>query len=395
MKYRLVFGELLNLREDYPVISDLSKRFQHTYIIGMTGMGKSTLIERMAHYDLSQGYSVIYIDPKGTNVDRLYSLHQKNSKVKYVSFKKPITINPLNKSGYHIDTIITEFVQILDVLITLTSINPESSVRMKEIMFKSLKGFDLKDRNFEFLNKFLHFADVRKGYNFKDEGLKLWWNELENLSHSGFQKLNDYIRTMSSIESRLSMFLQNDEMKSFITGSNELDVEKLVENNESLLVNCQTSSNDNRIFLSNLIFYSIYSYIYQKKEKKPLLVYVDEFQLVASRLLSEMMQQARSFKIGFTFAHQNFESISPAILNSVISNAYTCVSFRVGNEESELLSKSFDTNSKTLMNLDDYRAFLKIGTNKTIIDTFKPIEIKETMPDNYNFLGDKWIKCYN
>ena len=124
-------------------------------------MGKSVLMERMADYDMKYGLSVIFIDPKGDSVNKLSPKEHR-----YISFKHPVKINPLRRKGYKVDTLIREFTDVMDIMITATSINPETTVRMKEILSKAIKGFKEKDRSIKFLNDFLSFKDVRERYPF-------------------------------------------------------------------------------------------------------------------------------------------------------------------------------------------------------------------------------------
>jgi DNA helicase HerA-like ATPase len=46
-------------------------RARHMYVIGKTGMGKSTLLENMAIQDIRNGEGMAFIDPHGSTADRL------------------------------------------------------------------------------------------------------------------------------------------------------------------------------------------------------------------------------------------------------------------------------------------------------------------------------------
>ena len=46
-------------------------RFFHTYVIGKTGTGKSTLLETMALQDITKGRGLCLIDPHGDLAERL------------------------------------------------------------------------------------------------------------------------------------------------------------------------------------------------------------------------------------------------------------------------------------------------------------------------------------
>ena len=46
-------------------------RGKHVYIIGKTGMGKSTMLENMAIQDIQNGEGRIFIDPHGSTAEKL------------------------------------------------------------------------------------------------------------------------------------------------------------------------------------------------------------------------------------------------------------------------------------------------------------------------------------
>ena len=398
--YWLQLGRRQDFNSDPAIFKYLEERFHHTYILGKPGGGKSTLLERMAYYDFSEGYSVIFIDPKGETVDRLYSLCENKEKIIYVSFKHPIGLSPFSRKDYSIDTIITEFVQILDILITSTSPNPESTVRMKEVLYKTLKGFDEKDRNFNFLAKFLNSKKIRDDYKFSNPEYTTWWLDLEKSTSSGYHKASDFVRTMSSIESRISLFLENDEMKQFIVSDNELSIDELVNSNKSLFVNCYSSSRDNVLFLVNLIVYAVYSYIFKSFNRKPLLIYIDEFQLCASELFIDMLLFCRSFQVGFTLSHQNLYGIPKTLYDTIVDTVRNYVIFNCGYTEAKKFSDTFSLKPDDFLNLDKYYAWVRMGNKNTPIKTFPPLEVESInippphsniLKSQYNFLKDGWI----
>ena len=395
LNYRLKLGILQDLDSELPYLTKLRDRFNHTYIIGKSGMGKSVLMERMSDYDMKFGLSVIFIDPKGDSVNKLTG----NKNYQYISFKHPVKINPLRRKGYKVDTLIREFTDVMDIMITATSINPEASVRMKEILSKAIKGFKEEDRNLKFLNEFLSFKDVRKSYSFSDPMARKWFNEIEDTNKSGFKKSSDYINTMSSISSRLSQFLDNDEMNQFITtGENEFDINSIIEQGQSLLINTNTSDLDNQRFLSALILYSIFSYIKDNDVKKPLLVYIDEFQTSVNSSFPSLLQFARSCQVGFTLSHHDFLEINPKVLSSIFGIVSSYVVFNCGDTEAERLASIVRVSKTTLMDLPDYHAYLRLGTKNSLIQTFPPLPTQsppqpihiEAEP-THNFLSNDWI----
>lgn len=393
-KYILRLGSTNSLDCDMPYFTNIKTRFNHTYIIGKSGAGKSALMERMADYDMKSGISVLFIDPKGDSVNKLTGNNHR-----YISFDNPIKINPLRKRGYDIDTLIREFTDVMDIMITATSINPETSVRMKEILAKAIKGFNNDDRNPRYLNMFLSFHDERKRYPFKDESIRRWFNEIEDTKKSGFKKASDYINTMSSIASRLSQFLDNANMSQFITdGENEFYLEDYLDKGQSLLINTNTSDLDNQRFLSALILHSVFTYIMDNRAKKPLMIYIDEFQSAVNTSFPTILQFARSCQVGFVLSHHDFMEISPKTLSSIFGISGNFIVFNCGDTEAERMASIVRRSKADIMDLPNFNAYARLGTSNAYFSTFKPLSditretaAKDPEEPDYFFLSDDWI----
>lgn len=396
-RYNLSLGFLNDFNQELPEIYDLKDRFEHTYIVGKTGMGKSSLLERMADYDINKNIATIFIDPKGDSVKKLYELTEDKTRIIYISIKSPVIINPLNKEDYNIDNLIQEFIQILDVLITLTASNPESTVLMKMIIGYAMRAITKEEnKNIKYITDLLLYKDVRKALAdslIKGTDEYNYWFNFDN---------KDNWQTAESakrVAARLSE-ISTGEMKEFVVGKNELDISNIVENNKVVLVDTSRMNRNSRIYLSNLIVYAVLSYCeFAEQKKNPLMVYVDEFQIVVSSLFSELLARSRSSKVGFTLAHQNFQQIPKNILGSIFGNVGTTICFRCGDEEAERFAPIFDVKTKDLFNLPKYQAFVRLGTDNILVETYPPklndipeidIKIKPAIPNqSFYFLGDK------
>src|SRR5438132_10134371 len=70
-------------------------RLAHTYLIGKTGSGKSTLIANLAHQDMLNGEGFALLDPHGDLVDRVLGFVPPNRQSDLVYFNVPDTAHPL------------------------------------------------------------------------------------------------------------------------------------------------------------------------------------------------------------------------------------------------------------------------------------------------------------
>lgn len=393
-KYNLDFGYHLNINHGRPEISNIEDRFEHTYILGKTGTGKSVLLERMVLADIKQNVSTIFIDPKGESSKRIYSLAPDKSKIKYVSVKKPMIINPLNKDGFDIDDIIAEFVQILDILVQLTASNPESTVLMREIIGMALRCFNKEQKNLTYLVEFLLYKETRVKHiaGLKDPKYIHYWEEFDATEKNGYPRNKDKIESGKRVASRL-LEISEGKMSAIVNGENELYISDIIKRGESLLVDTSRMSRNSRIYLTNLIVYSVLSYCeYFEGETKPLLVYVDEFQTVVSPLFADLLARSRGRQVGFVLAHQNLLQLNTSMISSILSNANTFVVFRCGLDEAEKFAPMFGVQQKELFNLNKFNAWLRIGKENTLIETFPPLTKKvPPLPDEVEDIKDNTL----
>jgi DNA helicase HerA-like ATPase len=77
-------------------------RLSHVYVIGKTGVGKSTLLETLAREDLVQGRGFALIDPHGDLVERVFAAvpAEHRERVAYLNAPDPLQLygyNPLRR----------------------------------------------------------------------------------------------------------------------------------------------------------------------------------------------------------------------------------------------------------------------------------------------------------
>lgn len=73
-------------------------RLSHAYIIGKTGVGKSTLLETLAYQDAVAGRGFALIDPHGDLVERLYASLPETARERVTYLDAP---DPMQPFGYN------------------------------------------------------------------------------------------------------------------------------------------------------------------------------------------------------------------------------------------------------------------------------------------------------
>jgi len=91
---QVYFGHRHDWGGDNPFGMDLSARRQHTYIIGQTGTGKSTLLRNLILQDIERGRGVAVIDPHGDLAQEILD-HIPSWRTDHVVYLDPTCTEPV------------------------------------------------------------------------------------------------------------------------------------------------------------------------------------------------------------------------------------------------------------------------------------------------------------
>jgi hypothetical protein len=99
-----------------------------------------------------------------------------------------------------------------------------------------------------------------------------------------------------------------------------------------------------------------------EKDRKDFFLYVDEFQNFATESFSNILSEARKYRLDLVMAHQYMEQLDETVLAAVIGNVGTLVTFRVGSTDAEILAKEFAPTflETDLVNLTKFQIYLKL-----------------------------------
>ena len=91
-------------------------------------------------------------------------------------------------------------------------------------------------------------------------------------------------------------------------------------------------------------------------------MYVDEFQTFTTLAVTNMLSELRKYRVGFTIAHQYLHQLEPDVRHSVLGNAGTIISFRLGAEDAPYFVREFVNTFEEidLLQLPNYRIYLKL-----------------------------------
>ena len=289
--------------------------FLHMLIMGATGTGKTSLILSILEQVMRYGkkVAVIFIDPSGFAARDAYALSK--GKARYLSLDNPICINPLAQpfSPHQLIEILKEMI---NHVTRVTTSSEALSARQTNILTRAATNC------------------IKRG-ELSIQGLI---NYISNPRHVK--------RDLSSeaLIDRLSLAVNNPIIKEMMCGKNPMNIGKLVDQSESLIVDTFGMSEGEMAMVGSTITFTVKGYFrfLRRKEYKPLMLVLDEFHLFSDSNMLSILKESRKFNISFVGASQDFALIPHELTRVMLSNVGTLVSFRVGAKEAELLAREFE-----------------------------------------------------
>jgi type IV secretory pathway TraG/TraD family ATPase VirD4 len=344
-------------------------RFSHVYIIGKTGTGKSTLMERMALQDLECGNGFALIDPHGDLVERIADRIPPKRLLDVVYLDaadptQPYGYNPLRQ--VRPDRIALAASGMMEVFAKLW---PEAwGVRMEHILRNVLMA--LLEQPATTLHDVLRIITDTKfrksiAASLRNETVRAFFQKEFDRFTFGYRADG-----IAPIQNKVGAFLADPLLNRILTAPKvDLHIRRIMDEGQVLLVNLAKGriGEDSSSLLGGLLVTTIGLAGYSRAEIDPtrrrdFFVYVDEFQSFTTLAMANMLSEMRKYRLGFTVAHQYLAQLEPDVRHAVLGNTGTIISFRVGAEDAPYLSREFPNafDETDLVQLPNHHVYLKL-----------------------------------
>jgi len=366
-------------------------RDRHMYVIGKTGMGKSTLLENMAIQDLRNGEGLAFIDPHGGTVDHLLDYIPENRIKDVVYFapfdmEHPIAFNVMEDVGYD-----KRHLVVSGLMATFKKIWEDAwSARMEYILTNTLLALlEYPDATLLGVNRMYTDKIYRQKVidNVKDPVVKdFWTKEFANYGDRYTQEATP------AIQNKVGQFTGNPLIRNIISQpKSSFDIRTMMDEKKILIINLskglvgETNMRLLGSMLTTRIFLAAMSRAGESGENLKKLpnfyFYVDEFQNFANETFAEILSEARKYKLNLVIAHQYVEQMEEEVRNAVFGNVGTTVVFRVGPFDAEVLETIFmpKFTKEDVVTLDRRQIYLSlmidgVGSAPFSAVTIPPIE---------------------
>jgi hypothetical protein len=366
------FAETDSRNKRVPFGIKAEDRSRHTYIIGKTGMGKSTLLENMAVQDIKNGEGMAFIDPHGKTADLLldYIPQERMKDVIYFApfdLNFPISFNVMEDVGHDKRHLVAN-----GLMSAFKKIWVDAwSARMEYILNNILLALlEYPDATLIGVNRMLADKDYRNKVveNISDPAVKSFW--LDEFAKYGDRYMQE---AGAAIQNKIGQFVSNPLVRNIIGQSKStFDMRQAMDDKKIIIINLSKGmvGEANANLLGAMLITKIYLGAMsradaspgQLKKLPPFYLYVDEFQNFANESFADILSEARKYKLALTVAHQYIEQMSDEVRAAVFGNVGTMITFRVGSYDAEVLEKEYAPTftQEDIVNLGFVQIYLKL-----------------------------------
>lgn len=358
-----------------PIRLALEDRQRHIYAVGQTGTGKSTFLENLALQDMLMGNGFAFIDPHGDTAEKLLSMVPKERTEDVIYFSPadvdyPLGLNVFEaKTDDQKDFVIQEVLNVLHKLYDPNNqgiMGPRYDHIFRNAALTVMSGPD--GGSFIDIPKLFRDKDyvAQKLKHVTDQNvLDFWQKEMVQA-----QRSNEFGDVVSWFVSKFGAFLSNGMMRNIIGQTKSaFDMRYIMDNKKILLVNLSKGRtgelNSNllgMIFVMKFQAAAMSRANIPEDDRQDFCLYVDEFQNFSTDSFATIMSEARKYHLNLVVANQFTTQLTEEIRDAVFGNMGTIVSFRIGQNDVESMSRYF----QPLFDADD---LLRVPNRNTIVRT--------------------------
>ena len=345
-------------------------RRKHVYIIGKTGVGKSKLIELLALADIREGKGCIIMDPHGDLAEEMlrYIPRERLYDVTYFNpadTEYPMSFNPLEgvSSFEFKQNIVAGFIAIFKKLFSFTW-----NQRLEHVLrYTTLALLDVPNSTVLGITKMLSDTRYRQEViaQIQDPLVKKFWT-------TEFSSWNEQFASeaITPIINKIGQFVANPIIRNIVGQSkSSIKLDEIINSEKILIANFsigklgeENSALLGAMFITRVWQAAVARASLPESERKDTFLYIDEFQNFATGAFSNILSEARKYKLNLTMAHQYMAQLPDEVRSTIFGNVGSIISFRVGGEDAVILEKEYKPTfiAEDFMNLDMRNFYIKM-----------------------------------
>lgn len=348
-------------------------RRRHIYILGKTGVGKSTLLENMIIHDIQEGKGVAFLDPHGESAEKIlkYIPEERIDDVIYFNpadTQYPIAFNPLEEVSSEFRHLVAS-----SMMGVFKKIWADAwSARMQYILNNTLLALlEYPGTTLLGIQRMLNNAKYRKqiAENLQDPVVKSFWID-------EFARYSQRFETeaTAAIQNKIGQFISNPLIRNILGQSHStIDLRKTMDSGKILIANLSKGriGEDNSALLGAMLITKLQLAAMSRvdvpeNQRKDFYLYVDEFQNFATESFASILSEARKYHLSLILANQYLDQLDEegkhTVRSAIFGNVGTLIIFRVGAKDAEFLEAEFapEYDANDLVNLPKFHVYIKL-----------------------------------
>jgi len=354
-------------------------RRRHMYLIGKTGMGKSTVLENMIVEDIRAGRGVAVVDPHGDLAEKIinYIPSDRINDVIYFNpadMEYPIAFNVVEQVEPHLRHLVASGLIGVFQKLWADSWGPRLEYILRNAILAVL---DYPGSTLLAVTRMLSDKPFRKKVidKIQDPVVKSFWvNEFAGYADKFAAE------AVSPIQNKVGQFLSSSLIRNIVGQvKSSIDLRRVMDEGKVLVMNLSKGriGEDNSALLGAMMITKIQLAAMSRvsvleSERKDFYLYIDEFQNFTTESFANILSEARKYRLNLIMAHQYIEQLGETVKAAVFGNVGTLVVFRVGATDAEELVKEFAPvfTEEDLVNLSKYEMYLKLMIDGVTSDPF-------------------------
>ncbi len=334
-------------------------RRRHCYAIGKSGTGKSVLLANMAVQDIENGDGVCVMEPNGDLIEDILNRIPPERAEDVIVFSPADTERPMGLNLLEFDErypeqksfVINEMIGIFDKLYDLKATGgPMFEQYMRNALLLIMDDPESGSTLME-IPKVLADESFRKMKLNKCKNptvVDFWRKEAEKAG--GDAALANIV---PYITSKLTPFVANDMMRPIIgQQKSAFNMRDIMDSKKILMVDLPKGAIGETnayllgmIMVGKILMAALSRTDIPQEQRKDFYLYIDEFQNFTTNSICQILSEARKYALSLTVAHQYIGQLSKnndtQIKDAIFGNVGTMISFKVGSEDAQFLTKDF------------------------------------------------------
>jgi hypothetical protein len=352
-------------------------RLRHMYVVGQTGVGKTSMLKTLIINDIIAGNGVCFIDPHGDDAMDIINHIPRERAEDVIIFDPADTERPMGLNLFEASTteekdfVIQEAIQMLYRLY-----DPGKTGIMGPRFEHWFRNAALALMGDPAGGTFIEIPRIFTDDAFMAEKLKHVSDPVvKNFFLSEMAQTADFHKSemLGWFVGKFGAFMTNTTMRNILGQTkSSFNFSDIMDNKKILIVRLSKGViGEMNMQLLGMIFISKLQMAAMRRasipgaNRTPFYMYIDEFQNFATDNIAQIFSEARKFGLSLTVANQYITQMREDIRDSVFGNVGTISSFRVSADDGEYLQKQFEPefNAHDLVNQENYNAVIKLIIN--------------------------------